>query len=116
MEVSGCSEGKWSPSSETSERVLGGDCSRTGFSWVDRVGGRTFRDVTVQGKTCFKNHDRAVWLEGQGSGEWDWLGRGARLDLESLIQIPQGLGLYPLVDRSQKMILSHEGARSRLAF
>lgn len=60
MEVSGCSEGKWSPSSETSERVLGGDCSRTGFSWVDRVGGRTFRDVTVQGKTCFKNHDRAV--------------------------------------------------------
>ena len=53
-------------------------------------------------------------VKGLGSGTG--LGRGARLDLENLIQIPQGLGLYPLVDQSQKMILSHEGARSRLAF
>lgn len=52
----------------------------------------------------------------KGLGNETGLGRGARLDLESFIQTPQGLGLYPLVDQSQKMILSHEGARSRLAF
>ena len=59
--------------------------------------------------------ERYDWsVKGLGSGTG--LGRGARLDLESLIKIPQGLGLYPLVDWSQKMILSHEGTRSRFAF
>lgn len=44
-------KGKWSLSSETSrERVLGGDCSRTGFSLVDRVGEGHFRMSQCRGK------------------------------------------------------------------
>ena len=50
MEVSGYSEGKWSPSSETSERVLGGDGSRTVFSLVDRVGGKGISGCHSAGK------------------------------------------------------------------
>ena len=70
---------------------------------------------------CRERPDSRIMTEqydwsAEGLGNETGLGRGARLDLQSLIQIPQGLGLYPLVDRSQKMILSHEGARSRLAF
>lgn len=50
MEVSGYSEGKWSPSSEISERVLGGDGHRTRFSLVDIVGGTGFSGCHSAGK------------------------------------------------------------------
>lgn len=109
--------GTQSPPFGMSRRALGGDDTRTGFSYVDKVGERAFQDVTAQRKALFKNHDwREVWLKCQGLGSGTGLAGGARPDPESLPQSAQGLDLHPLMDQSQKMILSHGNVMSRPAF